>query len=153
MARLLKQAAALTGTRAGSVSHRRGRGFVISAEGADPAALSPDSFVEVADYDPARSTILVMGGAEPSRSTPLHWMVYRVAPQVNAVLHLPQAEPPAGLPETVHRHPPGSLAEALEVARAIQKGPVIAIQGNGVLAAADGCAGLKDVTGTALGKK
>jgi len=71
----------------GTISVRYGNRMLITGQGVNLCRLEPENLVEVADYDPVRQTVMVIGPRQPSLSTPLHWFLYR-RPDVHAAVHI-----------------------------------------------------------------
>ncbi|HDS59889.1 MAG TPA: hypothetical protein ENN54_06345 [Thermoplasmatales archaeon] len=69
----------------GTISVRYGNRMLITGQGVNLCRLEPEDLVEVADYDPVRQTVMVIGPRQPSLSTPLHWFLYR-RPDVHAAV-------------------------------------------------------------------
>ncbi|MEM4729095.1 MAG: hypothetical protein QXH42_04965 [Thermoplasmata archaeon] len=117
-----------------SLSIRAGPHFVITPARRIPGSPEGAEAVEVADYDPVRHTALVIGLAEPSPDTPIHWLSYWTDELVGAVSFVWSFHPPEGIPCTTESHPPGSFREAMSVVRlAREHGKVAGIRGRGVL--------------------
>jgi ribulose-5-phosphate 4-epimerase/fuculose-1-phosphate aldolase len=92
----------------GSISARYLNRFIVTSEGVDLGSLRPANIIEIADYDPARNSILAIGTELPTADTPIHWFAYRGFPEVNAVIHVHDeqvlnASDPLGLPITSHK--------------------------------------------------
>lgn len=77
---------ATLGAESGSVSVRYGNRVVINVAGAPLPEVGQEDLVEIADYDAARNTMVLIGRAEPSLAAPLHWLIHRWRPDVNAVV-------------------------------------------------------------------
>ncbi len=73
----------------GNLSCRTPRGLMISARETSKATLRPDQFIEVTALDQTgpRPRATCRGLLLPSTDTLLHWRVYQLRPDVNAILH------------------------------------------------------------------
>ena len=103
----------LTPENAGNISVRTGNGMLITAGGKNKATLTGGDVVEVVEFKD--KTAYVVGSAEPSSEVPMHWLIYREYPDVNAVVHAHDStvvENPMGLVVTDRVHPYGTLTQA-----------------------------------------
>lgn len=71
-----------------SISTKCGHRFMITCTGANIASLSTNGVVEVADYDPVRNTMMLLGAREPNLDAPLHWLIYKGFPNINGVVRI-----------------------------------------------------------------
>jgi ribulose-5-phosphate 4-epimerase/fuculose-1-phosphate aldolase len=71
-----------------SISTKYGHRFMITCAGSSGAELSADNVVEVADYDPIRNTMMLLGTNEPNLDAPLHWLIYKGLPNINGVARI-----------------------------------------------------------------
>ncbi|MFA5772420.1 MAG: class II aldolase/adducin family protein [Thermoplasmata archaeon] len=71
-----------------SMSTKCGHRFMITCAGANIAELSLEDAVEVADYDPVRNTMMLLGAREPNADTPLHWLIYKAFPNINGAARI-----------------------------------------------------------------
>lgn len=73
----------------GSISHRYGKRFLITASNVTLPNLNHSDFVEVVDYNPVNDTALIIGRTNPSPEVPLHWLIY-TRDDINAIIYLSQ---------------------------------------------------------------
>ena len=63
-----------------------GKRIIINAENTDFRNINKDDFVEIVDYDPVKSTILIIGRKEPHVETPVHWIIHNARNDINAII-------------------------------------------------------------------
>jgi len=71
----------------GNVSLRVDGGMLIKAGGKPLGRLTGDDIILVLEYDQKTNTAKVKGKFEPSSETPMHYLVYKNFPEVNAIVH------------------------------------------------------------------
>jgi L-fuculose-phosphate aldolase len=73
----------------GNQSFRTGpASFVITRSGMTPTEqLTAENFSHIAGFEPSTNTFLTEGGAIPSSESLLHDALYKVLPDINAILH------------------------------------------------------------------
>ncbi len=71
----------------GNVSLRVEGGMVIKAGGKPLGRLTRKDIILVVEYDQKTNTARVKGKFEPSSETPVHYLVYKNFPEVNAIVH------------------------------------------------------------------
>jgi len=128
--RRLKDKGYITGTY-GNISVRYGKRMVITATNSDLGNLSDEDFVEVVDYNPATNVAMVIGLKEPSRETPMHWLLYS-RQEINAIIHTHKIFDNA--PTTLHEKPAGSLELAFEALKIIGNNKLINLKNHGSIA-------------------
>ena len=96
-----------------SVSLRAGGRFIISSSEAAAGNRSEDDVVEIADYDPARHSVLAIGSKEPSPDVAIHWLAYRTDETVAAVAFVWVFDRKKGVEYFDGKHPWGSFPEAM----------------------------------------
>lgn len=114
----------LAEANAGTLALRFGGRMVIATGGSELGKLSPETFVEVVDYDPVNQVAVVIGPAEPSSETPMCWMVLRHRPEVHAIVHIHGPAPPDehDLPEGLTVTDSPEEYGTLELAKACLRG-------------------------------
>lgn len=121
----------------GSVSYDYGRRLVITAKNIDVKQMSQADIVEIADYDPLKNIMLVIGTKEPCQEAPVHWIIQKARRDINILLQLQSPsllERFQGiLPATKEVTLPGSLDRAKEFLRTLRTGKTILIQNEGIL--------------------
>ena len=115
----------------GNISMRYGKRMLITAMNADLGNLSNEDMVEVVDYNPATNIAMVIGVKEPSRETPMHWLIYR-REGVNAIIHVHATFEDA--PTTEKYAKEGSIELAMEAIKALRKSKVANLREHGSVA-------------------
>jgi len=77
----------LTPTNGGNLSVRIWEGMLITVGGKNKGEMVAGDVVEVVGFDFENLVAKVRGGKEPSSETPMHWLIYKRFPEVNAVVH------------------------------------------------------------------
>jgi len=105
----------------GNLSIRFGNGIIITATSLDLGKkLHFSDFVFVHDCNFEMFEITVSGNRQPSSETPIHWVLYQLRPDINAIFHGHQDEllklaETLNIPETETEQPYGSQALVDEV--------------------------------------
>jgi len=115
----------------GNISMRYGKRMLITAAGADLGSLRDEDFVEVVDYNPATDVAMVIGLKEPSKETPMHWLIYR-REDVNAIVHVHCSIESA--PSTSRYAKEGSIELAMEAIKALRNSKVANLMRHGSVA-------------------
>lgn len=116
------------GCNAGVVSARYGNRVVLST--GPLSDLEPAAFVELADYDPTRTTAMVIGAHAPPQSTPLHWLLYRRS-ETNAAIQLHRTFDDI---ETADCDPTGDIDELMEALRLLRDSACVNLDGEDCIA-------------------
>ncbi len=121
----------------GVMSYDYGRRLIITAKNIDVKQMTQEDIVEIADYDPLKNIMLVIGTKEPSQEAPVHWIIQKARHDVNVLLqlHSPTLSKKLQgvLPSTETSTPPGTLDRAKELLRTLRKGKTILIQDDEIL--------------------
>lgn len=128
--RIVKEKGLVEGTY-GNISARYGKRIVITAANSDLGNLSNDDIVEVVDYNPATDTAMVIGLKEPSKETPMHWLIYR-REGINAAIHVHRTFEEA--PSTEKYAKEGTLELAMEAIKALRNSKIANLMGHGSIA-------------------
>ncbi len=73
----------------GNVSTRTSKGFIITTTASKLASLSDEDFVLVEEFDfEGNSLKKAFGFKTPSSETPMHHLIYKARPDVNAIIHV-----------------------------------------------------------------
>ena len=70
------------------VAVRYGKTFLMTPGDKGLTDLIREDLVDIADYDPARNSLLYIGKGQPGKFAPLLWFIFRTFPDVNAVVLL-----------------------------------------------------------------
>lgn len=121
----------------GIVSYDYGRRLVITAKNIDVKQMNQSDIVEIADYDPLKNIMLVIGTKEPCQEAPVHWIIQKARHDINILLqlqdHLLVEKLQGTLPTTEEAAPPGTLDRAKEFLRTLRTGKTILIPHEGIL--------------------
>ena len=126
----LKEKGYVTATY-GNISIRYGKRMIITASNSDLGNLGNDNFVEVVDYNPVTNVAMVIGKKEPSRETPMHWLLYS-RDDINAIIHTHKIFD--GMPTTEQEKPAGSIELAFEALKTIGSNKLINLKNHGSIA-------------------
>jgi ribulose-5-phosphate 4-epimerase/fuculose-1-phosphate aldolase len=130
------------GRSMGNLSFRLHEGFnefIITASGLGPKNdLSPECFVKVTKCDFNRRTVYVFGAKKPSSESLLHYRIYELRDDVNAIFHghseeILRGATDANLIQTKRWHPHGSLRLVRSVEEVLNKNNFIVMKGHGFL--------------------
>jgi len=109
---------------AGNLSFRTEKGFIITGSGTRLGSLQEEDLVEVTEVNAGKNQILVYakGCVAPSKESLLHWEIYSLKAQINAVFHnhdqvVMKVARELGLPVTERMRPRGSYELAKEAGR------------------------------------
>ena len=121
----------------GIMSYDYGRRLIITAKNIDVKQMSQEDVVEIADYDPLKNIMLVIGTKEPSQEASVHWIIQKARHDINVLLqlHSPSlaTKLQGTLPSTEEVTHPGTLDRAKELLKTLRKGKTILIQDDEVL--------------------
>jgi len=121
----------------GIMSYDYGRRLIITAKHVDVKQMTQEDIVEIADYDPLKNIMLVIGTKEPSLETPVHWIIQKARHDINVLLqlHSPSlvTKLKGTLPSTEETTLPGTLTRAKELLKTLRKGKTILIQDDEIL--------------------
>jgi len=127
----------LSESETGIASYDYGRRLVITAKNVDVKQMNQTDVVEIADYDPLKNIMLVIGIKEPCQEAPVHWIIQKARHDINILLQIQSpslVERLQGiLPRTEGTTLPGTLDRAKEFLRTLRKEKTILIQNEGVL--------------------
>lgn len=123
----------------GNLSFRKENGFVITSTRAKLSTLSLEDFVEVVRLENRK--VWVRGKKLPSSETLLHWEIYKMRKDINAIFHLHDAEvlgkgEKFQIPCTFEEKPEGSYELAQEVVKLLKIEPEISyfiLRGHGIV--------------------
>jgi len=121
----------------GIMSYDYGRRLIITAKNIDVKQMSQEDIVEIADYDPLKNIMLVIGTKEPSQEAPVHWIIQKARHDINVLLQVHSSslvtKLQGSLPSTEEVTSPGTLDRAKELLKTLRKGKTILIQDDEVL--------------------
>jgi len=70
------------------MSMKYGKRMIISSEIQDFEKISKDELIEVADYDPIKKNMLIIGPGEHKKNTALHWMLHYAIKDINTIVEI-----------------------------------------------------------------
>ena len=119
------------------ISMKYGKRMLINAQRTNKDDLTQETIVEVADFDPIKNVMLVIGKKNPCRESPVHWMIHHARDDINIVLELTSKSFYEKLqgryPRTEKETPQGTIERTKDVLRLLQKDKILLIQNEGVL--------------------
>ena len=130
----------MTPANGGNLSQQVDGGFVITTSGCNLGMIEPHELALVESCDLESERVTYAGPAKPSSEAMLHWLLYRDAPSVAAIVHahdeLATSSAVAGeLRETAREEPYGTVALAELAARAFAEGgDIIVLKNHGYVA-------------------
>jgi ribulose-5-phosphate 4-epimerase/fuculose-1-phosphate aldolase len=125
------------GNYTGNLSFRHKDGFVITASAMkDKENLTDDCFVYVKGYDNKSNTFNVEGKKKPSSESIMHYLLYRMCVDVNAVFHghndlIVKYAEKLKLPVTRKEYESGTIELAKEVLKVLGDKKLIVIRNHG----------------------
>jgi len=127
----------IEGNYTGNLSFRSKAGFVITASGLKSKEnLGNDCFVYVKNYDEQNNTVYVEGSRQPSSEAVMHYLIYKIRKEVNAIFHghndaiIMNAEK-LGFPVTEKEHEPGTIELAKEALKVLGNKKLIVLKNHG----------------------
>ncbi|HUS98695.1 MAG TPA: class II aldolase/adducin family protein [Candidatus Thermoplasmatota archaeon] len=133
----LLQELGLTDKETGSISLDYGKRLLINSQNVDIKKMTQQDIVEIVDYDPLKNIMMVIGLNDPTRETPVHWIIQKARHDINAILQLKSVSLSERfqkkLPTTEKETQPGTLERAKEILKTLQNGKTIVIKNQGIL--------------------
>jgi len=86
--KILKKRELIDEEKSGIISIAYGKRMIINGEVEDYSNTSKDEIIEVADYDPIKNNLLIIGKNKPKIETPLHWMIHHARSEINFAVQL-----------------------------------------------------------------
>ena len=72
----------------GIISIGFGKRILINGETYEYSNIRKEELIEVADYDPIKNNLLIIGKNKPLMETPLHWMIHHARTDVNCIVQI-----------------------------------------------------------------
>ena len=72
----------------GVISIGFGKRMIINGEINDFSDILKEEIIEIADYDPIKNNLLIIGKNKPLMETPLHWMIHHARADVNCIVQI-----------------------------------------------------------------
>ena len=121
----------------GIMSYDYGRRLINTAKNIDVKQMTQADIVEIADYDPLKNIMLVIGTKEPPQDAAVHWIIQKARHDINILLQLKSptlvTKLKGTLPSTEKETPPGTLDRAKELLTTLRQGKTILIQRDEIL--------------------
>jgi len=120
-----------------TISFSYGKRILINGNVKDFGNIKREELLEIADYDPIKKIMLILGPIEPKVETPVHWMVHHARNDVNTAIQIngENIVEKFGnkIPRTKKEYPPGTLEQAKEVLKILRDSKKLVIKNQGVL--------------------
>lgn len=133
----LKQVGILTDETSATISLSFGKRILINGEVDDFSSIKKEEIVEIADYDPIKKALLVIGPIEPKIETPIHWMIHHARGEVNSVVQIYNNDLASKLVEKLpmidDKYPPGSIEDIKEVLKGLRDSEKVILRNESVL--------------------
>ncbi len=114
-----------------------GRRILITGNIKDYKNIKREEMLEVADYDPVKRNLLILGPTEPKLETPIHWMIHNARNEVNAIIQINSSSLEEKLrgkyPSTEKEYLPGTFELIMEILKKLRDGKIVVIKGQGAL--------------------
>jgi ribulose-5-phosphate 4-epimerase/fuculose-1-phosphate aldolase len=119
------------------LSFSYGKRIIINGDIKDYSNVAKDEIIEVADYDPIKNNLLVIGKTNPKKETSLHWMIHHARNDVNCIFQLNNKKIIRGMdekyPENEKEYPIGSLEQIKETMKNLHNSKIVVIKNKGIL--------------------
>jgi hypothetical protein len=119
------------------LSYDYGRRLLVTAEHADAKTLHQEDVVEIADYNPLKDILMIIGPKNPTTEAPVQWMIQKARHDINITLQINNPQLCDTLPPTIPRAPDPLPTATIDKAKAILKtlhdSPIIRLPNIGVL--------------------
>jgi len=132
-----------------TISFSYGKRMLINGNVKDFGNVKREELLEIADYDPIKKILLILGPIEPRVETPVHWMVHHARDDVNAAIQIngKNIVEKFGkkMPETEKDYPAGTLDQAKEILKSLRNSKRVTIKNQGVLFVGSSCKEIEDL--------
>jgi ribulose-5-phosphate 4-epimerase/fuculose-1-phosphate aldolase len=123
---------------AGNLSFRSEHGMVITPSGKDIGKIKEENLVEVVECNATDFEVKCIGLEEPSSESFIHWKIYELRPEINAVLHghskqIVENAKELGLAETKQFQDFGTLELLKEIINVLSKRKLIVVKKHGFI--------------------
>ncbi len=129
------------------LSFKYGKRVLINAEDTKIKELKQEDFLEVVDYDPLKKIQLLIGSKYPKVDTSIHWMIHHARDEINIVLQINDKtlSEKLNFRSTEKIFPQGTLEQAKEILRMLNKSKKIIIKDQGILMTGKDTSELKEM--------
>lgn len=120
-----------------TVSINLGRRILMLKVAANFKKIDQKDFLEIADYDPIKNLLLVIGAEDPYPENAIHWMIYHARNEINTIIQLDDEEiaerfiDKAPLTNMENSH--SILEQTKEILRKLGEGNTIVLEGQGMM--------------------
>jgi hypothetical protein len=119
------------------ISFRYGKRILINGNVEDYSKMRQDELFEVADYDPVKNVLMIIGPGEPRLETPVHYMIHHARKEVNAIIQINNSEFYKKIkqkyPIAEDNYAVGSLEYIKEVLKKLHYSKIIILKNQGIL--------------------
>ena len=114
-----------------------GKRILINGNVEDYANISRNELIEVADFDPLKKILLVLGTNEPRLETSVHWMIHHARDDVNVIVQINNEgiiqKIGTKYPATSKDYLPGTLDQIKNVLKLLRNNKKVVLHNQGVL--------------------
>lgn len=141
----------------GILSLNYGKRLLINAKNIDIKQMKQHDVVEIANYDPLKNIMMVIGTKDPCLEAPVHWIVQKARHDIHALFQINSTtvfEKLKGtLPTTDKEIQPISLDQAKEILKTLQNGKTILIKNTGIIFVGINIQEIQQALNTYLGER
>jgi len=119
------------------ISFKYGNRILINGSVEDYSIIKHEELFEVADYDPVKNVLMIIGPAEPRLETSVHYMIHHARSEVNAVIQINNSNIFEKIKEKYpiadDKYPVGTLNYIKEVLKKLYDSKIIILKNQGIL--------------------
>lgn len=119
------------------ISFKYGKRILINGFVEDYSKIKHEELFEVADYDPVKNVLMIIGPGMPRRETPVHYMIHHARNEVNAIIQINSLKFYEKIKEKYpiadDKYPIGTLEYIKEVLNRLHDSKMIILKNQGVL--------------------
>ena len=110
---------------------------MINSDVEDFSNIKKEELIEIADYDPIKNILLVIGPMEPKIETPIHWMIHHAREEINSIVQINSSILAENLvnklPIVDDKYPIGTIENIKEILKSLRDNNKIIIGSNSIL--------------------
>ena len=114
-----------------------GKRMLINSSVQDYSEIKREELLEVADYNPIKNNLLLIGPGEPCLETPIHWMVINARKEVNAMIQINNIglieKIGKNIPVTEKEYLPGTFEQIKDVLRLLRDSKIVIVKNRGII--------------------
>jgi len=133
----LKDKGVLADNSSATISLGFGKRILINGEVEDFSKIKKEEIIEIADYNPIKNILLVIGPIEPKVETPIHWMIHHARAEVNSIIQIHNSNLAEKLNKKIpivdDKYPIISIEHIKEVLKALRNSNKIIIKNESIL--------------------